>query len=85
MVATLPSLQPLASLRRMIPATILPCGTKHKEICMRRGLFGIGILFLLAVNAFAQTADDIIAKYISTVGGKDRIAAVTSRECCNKT
>jgi photosystem II stability/assembly factor-like uncharacterized protein len=62
----------------MIPATILPCGTKQKEICMRRGLFGIGIVFLVAVNAFAQTADDIIAKYISTVGGKDRIAAVTS-------
>ncbi len=45
---------------------------------MRRGLFGIGILLLVAVNGFAQTADEVIAKYISTVGGKDRIAAVTS-------
>ncbi|MEA2164950.1 MAG: hypothetical protein QOK37_3077 [Thermoanaerobaculia bacterium] len=45
---------------------------------MRRGLFGIGIVFLVAVNAFAQTADDVIAKYIKTVGGMDRINAVTS-------
>ena len=45
---------------------------------MRRGLFGIGILFLVAVNGFAQTADEVIAKYIKTVGGMDRIAAVTS-------
>ena len=44
---------------------------------MRRVLFGIGILFL-AVNGFAQSADEIIARYIKTVGGMDRIAAVTS-------
>ena len=43
---------------------------------MRRVLFGIGILFL-AVNGFAQSADEIIAKYIKTVGGMDRINAVT--------
>src|SRR5436305_13077809 len=47
------------------------------EACMRRVLFGIGIL-LLAVNGFAQTADEIIARYIKTVGGIDRINAVTS-------
>src|SRR5246127_530967 len=57
----------------MIP-TIRP----EKEKCMRRGLFGIGVLFLVAVNAFAQSADEIIARYIKTVGGMDRIAAVTS-------
>jgi photosystem II stability/assembly factor-like uncharacterized protein len=44
---------------------------------MRRVLFGIGILFL-SVNGFAQSADEIIARYIKTVGGADRIAAVTS-------
>src|SRR5437660_2641782 len=44
---------------------------------MRRVLFGIGILFL-AVNGFAQSADDIIGRYISTIGGMDRISAVTS-------
>ena len=44
---------------------------------MRRVLFGIGILFL-SVNGFAQSADEIIARYIKTIGGADRIAAVTS-------
>ena len=44
---------------------------------MRRVLFGIGVLFL-AVNGFAQSADEIIARYIKTVGGMERIAAVTS-------
>nr|MDP9360748.1 outer membrane lipoprotein-sorting protein [Acidobacteriota bacterium] len=45
---------------------------------MRRGLFGIGIVFLVAVNGFAQTADEIIARYIKTVGGMERIEAVKS-------
>ncbi|MEA2344104.1 MAG: hypothetical protein QOF63_2273, partial [Thermoanaerobaculia bacterium] len=44
---------------------------------MRRVLSGIAILFL-AVNGFAQSADEIIAKYIKTIGGMDRIAAITS-------
>src|SRR5438270_774658 len=44
---------------------------------MRRLLFGIGVLFL-AVNVFAQSADEIIARYIKTVGGMDRINAVSS-------
>jgi photosystem II stability/assembly factor-like uncharacterized protein len=44
---------------------------------MRRVVFGIGILFL-AVSAFAQSADEIIAKYIATIGGMERIAAVQS-------
>jgi photosystem II stability/assembly factor-like uncharacterized protein len=45
---------------------------------MRRGLFGIGIIFLVAVNGFAQSADEIIARYIKTVGGMDRITSVKS-------
>jgi len=44
---------------------------------MRRVLFGVGILFL-AINGFAQSADEIINRYISTIGGLDRISAVTS-------
>src|SRR3954471_18741477 len=44
---------------------------------MRRVLFGVGVLFL-AVNGFAQSADEIIARYIKTIGGMERIAAVTS-------
>ena len=43
---------------------------------MRRALFAI--VFLVAVNGSAQTADEIIARYIKTVGGMDRIAAVKS-------
>ena len=42
---------------------------------MRKSL--IAILFL-ATTASAQTADDIIGKYIKTIGGTDRIAAVHS-------
>ncbi len=45
---------------------------------MRRVSFGIGILFLVAVNGFAQTADEIIARYIKTAGGLERIAAIKS-------
>src|SRR5882762_5174855 len=54
------------------------CPDRKGENCMRRGLFGIGIILLVAVNGFAQSADEIIARYISTIGGKDRIAAVQS-------
>ncbi len=45
---------------------------------MRRGLFGFAIVFLVAVNGFAQTADEIIAKYVKAAGGMDRIAAIKS-------
>jgi photosystem II stability/assembly factor-like uncharacterized protein len=45
---------------------------------MRRGLFGVAIMFLVAVNGFAQTADEIIARYVKAAGGADRIAAVKS-------
>src|SRR5947209_8636835 len=44
---------------------------------MRRVLFGIGVL-ILTVNGFAQSADDVIGRYIKTIGGMDRINAVTS-------
>jgi hypothetical protein len=43
---------------------------------MRRALLAIGALALLAVSATAQTADEIVAKYIKTVGGTDKIQAV---------
>jgi photosystem II stability/assembly factor-like uncharacterized protein len=35
-------------------------------------------MFLVALNGFAQSADEIIAKYIKTVGGMERIDAVKS-------
>src|SRR5258708_19379814 len=47
-----------------------------RRSCMRRGLLGIGIILLVAVNGFAQTADEIIASYIATVAGNDPIPPV---------
>jgi hypothetical protein len=43
---------------------------------MRRVLLAVAGLALLAVSATAQTADEIVAKYIKTVGGADKIQAV---------
>ncbi|MCM3905406.1 MAG: hypothetical protein ND866_27230 [Pyrinomonadaceae bacterium] len=43
---------------------------------MRRVVLAIGALALLAVSTTAQTADEIIAKYIKTVGGPEKIQAV---------
>ena len=43
---------------------------------MRRVLLMLAGLALLATTASAQTAEDIVAKYIKTVGGADKIQAV---------
>ena len=43
---------------------------------MRRVLLGIASLVLLANSAAAQTADEIVAKFIKTVGGEEKIQAV---------
>ena len=43
---------------------------------MRRVLLMLAGLALLAVPASAQTAEEIVAKYIKTVGGADKIQAV---------
>ena len=45
---------------------------------MRNTLLRLAGLTLFALPLSAQTADDIIAKYIKTVGGMDRIQAVTT-------
>src|SRR5438445_10122664 len=45
---------------------------------MRNPLLRLAGLALFALPLSAQTADDIIAKYIKTVGGMDRIQAVTT-------
>src|SRR5207247_8618333 len=47
---------------------------------MRNTLLRLAGLTLFALPLSAQTADDIIAKYIKTVGGMDRIQAVTRSE-----
>ncbi|HEV2911892.1 MAG TPA: hypothetical protein VGX92_01130 [Pyrinomonadaceae bacterium] len=43
---------------------------------MRKFLLGMFGLALFAMPASAQTADEIIAKYVKTVGGMDKIQAV---------
>ena len=43
---------------------------------MRRVLLAMAGLALLAMPAAAQTAEDIVAKYIKTVGGAEKIQAV---------
>src|SRR2546430_16954685 len=45
---------------------------------MRNVMLRLAGLALLATPLSAQTADEIIAKYIKTVGGMDRIQAVTT-------
>ena len=45
---------------------------------MRRTMLGTAVLLLLAITARAQTADEIIGKYIKAVGGLDKIRAVTT-------
>src|SRR2546425_13144603 len=45
---------------------------------MRNTLLRLAGLTLCALPLSAQSADDIIAKYIKTVGGMDRIQAVTT-------
>src|SRR5258707_13811009 len=43
---------------------------------MRKAIFAVAVLALSAVSATAQTADDIVTKYIKTVGGMEKIQAV---------
>jgi hypothetical protein len=45
---------------------------------MRRLLLGAAVVLLCAAPASAQTAEEIVAKFIKTVGGMERIQAVKS-------
>ncbi len=45
---------------------------------MRKALLGIAVLSLLTVSLQAQTAEEIIAKYIKTVGGAGKIQALNT-------
>jgi len=45
---------------------------------MRRTLLAFAGIFLFSTSLSAQTADEIIAKFVKTVGGMDRIAAATT-------
>jgi hypothetical protein len=48
----------------------------NKEKSMRKAL--MTMISLLALPLCAQTADEIVAKYIKTIGGVDKIAAINS-------
>jgi len=50
--------------------------SKFQEEVMRKILMGIVGLALFAIPVSAQTADEIIAKYIKTIGGKEKIEAI---------
>ena len=43
---------------------------------MRRVLLAMAGLVLIAVPATAQTAEEIVAKYVKTIGGQEKIQAV---------
>src|SRR5215469_14027748 len=45
---------------------------------MRRILLGILLATIFAIPASAQTADEIVAKYIKTIGGMEKIQAVNT-------
>jgi hypothetical protein len=43
---------------------------------MRKVLFALAVLVFTSAGASAQTADEIIAKYVKTIGGMEKIQAV---------
>jgi hypothetical protein len=45
---------------------------------MRRPLLALAVIALAAASASAQTADEIVAKFVKTVGGMEKIQAVKS-------
>src|SRR5690242_18569407 len=51
---------------------------------MRTALWTVVLTALLAVASYAQTADQIVAKYIENVGGKAKLAAITSMRATGK-
>ncbi len=50
----------------------------RQEKLMRTALTRLAVLTLLAPPLSAQTADDIITRYLKTVGGMEWIQAVTT-------
>lgn len=45
---------------------------------MRRVMLGLAGLALFATSVFAQSADDIVARYIKTIGGVEKIQTATT-------
>ena len=65
----------LAPLGMTMPRAMMP--RSFEENIMHKSLLGIA-LALVGVPLLAQTADDIVSKYIKTVGGMEKIDAVSS-------
>lgn len=45
---------------------------------MQKALLGLFVAAFMSLSASAQNADDIIAKYVKTIGGMDKIKAIKS-------
>src|SRR6478672_12309229 len=45
---------------------------------MRKPILALTLLFFSSVGAMSQTADEIIARYVKTVGGMEKIEAIKS-------
>src|SRR5712691_4610785 len=58
------------------PNMIRRLGVLSRRRKMRRALLTILSMFALPLSA--QTADEIVSKYVKTIGGMDKIAAVRS-------
>src|SRR5262249_27806829 len=57
-------------------SSLRPITDKLRRKSMPRFLLAAVTLLLLALPASAQTADEIIAKYVKTLGGMDKIEAI---------
>ena len=51
---------------------------------MRRYLLGALVVMLCSIAASAQTVDELLAKYVKTIGGMDKIAAIKSMRSTGK-
>ncbi len=47
---------------------------------MRKIILGVTLIFLFNISAFAQTAEEIVEKHITAVGGLDKWTAVNSQK-----
>src|SRR5580658_8040803 len=52
--------------------------TKSMETLRKRSFFALAALLALTTTLRAQTADDIVNKYVAAIGGKDALSSVKS-------
>src|SRR5580658_7799548 len=52
--------------------------TKSMETLRKRSFFALAALMALTTTLRAQTADDIVNKYVAAIGGKDALSSVKS-------